>query len=312
MSWLTDPDEEWSGGSEATPENAAQPPAAQPRTTPPPAGYQPGGYQPTGYQPGTPPPYQPSGYEPGSAGPDYRQPQYQPGYEDPTLASGYQRSGYHAFADDLEDEPRSRLPVIAAIVGAWLVVSLLVLGFLLVVHGPHKSNTGATAPKSGAASSSAPGSSASNGSSSANPNLPTGWTQQAADDQTDCAGHSYGRVAAFLAKTPCSSLHRALITTQSSNRTVVIASYVITFTNSGKANLFDKLVSADGTGNVNDLLREGTTFTNAPAHISDNAAFAAQRNDKQVSVAEAAYTSGTTNNNDAALQALAQQAVATG
>jgi hypothetical protein len=202
------------------------------------------------------------------------------------------------------EQPRSRGKLIALLVGGWLVVSLVVLLALLVFSGPKSSTKDKTAAKPAPASGA---SSTANASSSTN--LPDGWVQQAADDQTDCAAHSYGQVAAFFAKTPCSSVHRVLATTNQGGRNVVVASYVVTFDSASQARRYNGLVASDGTGNISDLLREGVTYPGGPSKLP-SAAFASRQDGQRVVVAEAGYASGASDGNNATLKSVAQQAAA--
>lgn len=206
--------------------------------------------------------------------------------------------------ESTDAEPKSRLRLVALFLGGWLVVSLLVLVGLLLFggHSPsgNKSSKTPSATASGGTSSSA---------GTADENLPDGWVREAADDQTNCSAHSYGQVQTFFATTPCSSVHRTLATTNQGGRMVVIASNVVTFDTPAQAKKYLTLVNSDGTGNINDLLREGVTFAGAPARLP-TAAFASRQEGVRVWVAEAGYVSGTSNENDPALKALAAQAVA--
>lgn len=206
--------------------------------------------------------------------------------------------------DPVDDPPRSRLRLVALLLGGWLTVSLLVLVGLLAFGG----HSGPRHQAGGNSSSSAPAS-GSQPSSKPTENLPAGWVRQAGDDQTDCAAHSYGQVRAFFARTPCSSVHRLLATTKQGDRTVVIASNVVTFDSATQAARYLALVNSDGTGNISDLLREGVGYAGAPSKLPA-AAFASRRAASQVWVAEAAYVTGSSSATDANLKAIAEQAIA--
>jgi hypothetical protein len=190
-----------------------------------------------------------------------------------------------------------------------LVVSLLVLGVLLAVHGPRHSNT-ASPPTTGRSSAQAGTTPASRKAPTYTaPGLPAGWVSRASDIQTNCAAHSYGEISDFLSKTPCSAVRRQLATTTQGGRQIVVASYVVTFDTSTQAASFDKIVTADGTGNISDLLREGVRYAGGPQHLSDNAAFASRQDGSKVYVAEAAWAHGDSDSADAKLGVVAQQAV---
>jgi hypothetical protein len=170
---------------------------------------------------------------------------------------------------------------------------------LLALRGPgDHDQAGSAGPTAGASSTSAAAAS-----------LPAGWTRQAADDQTDCAAHSYGQVPAFLSRHPCQRVHRELLTTTgAAGRPIVVASYLISFGQAATAAQFNALVTSDGTGNVSDLLRDGVSFTGSPERLPP-AAFFSSQSGTQVRVAEAAYLSGTSDPGDATLKSLAQRAV---
>ena len=209
-------------------------------------------------------------------------------------------------SDDYPRQPRSRLRLVALLLGGWLVVSVVVLLILLAVGGHHSSNkaggSGTTVGNSSTAS--RPAGSAHSSTSG----LPDGWVRQAADRQTDCAAHAYGQVQAFFARTPCTSVQRLLATTNSHGRTVVIASNVVTFRTAAQATEYLSLVNADGTGNIADLLREGVSYPGGPDKLPD-AAFASRLDGNRVLVAEAGYVGGTSGATDPALREIAEQGV---
>jgi hypothetical protein len=275
VSWLTDPDEEWSTDERSTRRGHPQTPEPDPAA----AGM----------------PWPPTGEPVRPMYPDY-QGEWGGGPVDPAVAPVGPPPGNGSG----ERHP-GRLKLVAIILTGWLVVSAVVLVTLLLVRGPHNS-AGPAGPTSTAGGSSAQ----SNPPSSS---LPDGWTQQATDDQTDCAAHAYGQVQAFLAKTRCSSVHRVLATTNQGGRPVVVAAYTITFDSASRAASYNKLVASDGTGNISDLLRDGTTYPGAPRALPP-AGFASRVEGIQVFVAEAGYTTGASRSDDPSLRSVAQQAVA--
>jgi hypothetical protein len=208
---------------------------------------------------------------------------------------------------------RSRVKFIARLVAGWLLVSLTVLVLLLVFvsRGPAKQPTGAAS--SDAAGGSGAGSAQSGPAAGSSPSpsgesVPAGWTLRAADDQTDCAAHSYGEVAAFFTKTPCLSVHRQLATTSQDGRAVLIASSVVAFGTAEQARHYLNLVTSDGTGNISDLLREGAGYPGGPAALPA-AAFASRQDGSRVLVAEAGYVQGRSDAEDPSLRATAERAI---
>jgi hypothetical protein len=202
-------------------------------------------------------------------------------------------------------EPRSRLRLVALLLGGWLAVSVLVLLGLLLFGG-HSGKPKAQPTGSAAGNTAASGQPSSSAPAEA---LPAGWTKQAGDDQTNCAAHAYGRVQAFFARTPCTSVHRLLATTSQHGRQVVIASNIVTFASSAQAQSYLVLVNSDGTGNISDLLREGVTYPGSPHKLPD-AAFASRQLGDRVWVAEAGYVTGSSRATDPALKAIAAQGIA--
>jgi hypothetical protein len=205
--------------------------------------------------------------------------------------------------DPTEEEPKGRVKLVALFLGGWLVVSVIVLIGLLAFGG-HGSS--AKKPAAGPSTSQTSGTPSAGNSAD---NLPDGWVREAGDDQTNCAAHSYGQVQAFFAKTPCSSVHRVLASTNIGGRPAVIATNIVTFDTPTQAKRYLALVNSDGTGNISDLLREGVTYAGGPAKLPA-AAFASRLDGGRVWVAEAGYATGTSNPADAKLKALAAEGIA--
>jgi hypothetical protein len=64
---------------------------------------------------------------------------------------------------------------------------------------------------------------------------------------------------------------------------------------------FRTLVAADGTGNINDLLREGRRLPSGPSAVPTPDAFSVLGQDAGVAIVDAWYLDGPTPNNDPAL-----------
>ena len=207
--------------------------------------------------------------------------------------------------------PRNRLKLVAVVLAGWLAVSLIVLVGLLRFDnrnsGHRAGPTNSTSSSAGAGSPTTTPSSTATSTGAA----PAGWQLRAADDQTDCAAHAYGRVQVYFAQTPCSALHRSLFSTTSDGRDVVVAASTVTFASSAQAAEYLRLVTSDGTGNVNDLLREGSRYPGSPSKLPTSA-FASRQDGTRVLVAEAGYADGPSSYADAALQAAARKAVTVG
>lgn len=135
------------------------------------------------------------------------------------------------------------------------------------------------------------------------------WAQSTV---TNCAQHAYGApVIAFLTAHPCIGVQRTLATTTQGGRAVGIAASNIGFQGQAPtvyevAGQFDTLVTAEGTGSLNDLLLEGYRLPSGPTSIPQSEAFNALGQDNSVTVFDAWYLSGTTPINDPALVAMEQ------
>ena len=124
----------------------------------------------------------------------------------------------------------------------------------------------------------------------------------------DCAAHAYGApLIAFLRRHPCTGVSSLLATTRVGGRAVGFARRSIGFKGAGdqsyrSAAQFKALVSRSGTGNLDDLLREGYRLPSGPSQVPFPNAFDAQSQDNGVTVVEAWYLHGPTPDNDPALE----------
>jgi hypothetical protein len=135
------------------------------------------------------------------------------------------------------------------------------------------------------------------------------WVQ---DDTVNCEDHAYGaQVIAYLKANLCRGMTRLLAATTVGGRPVGIAQTLISFSGDAPAvyqtaGNFATLVSQNGTGNVNDLLREGKRFPNSGSQVGDPDAFNADGQDAGVGIDDVWYLDGSTPANDPALLALAK------
>jgi hypothetical protein len=134
----------------------------------------------------------------------------------------------------------------------------------------------------------------------------------ASDTITDCAAHAYGaRMIAFLRAHPCRLAHRVLATVDADGRTVVLSAISTSFGGSGAdpysgASKFRELEEADGTGSINDLLREGHHIAGVASRIPPTEAFQVVGQDQGVTVFDAWWAIGTTPDQAPALVNLEQ------
>ncbi|SOD72494.1 hypothetical protein SAMN05892883_1885 [Jatrophihabitans sp. GAS493] len=135
------------------------------------------------------------------------------------------------------------------------------------------------------------------------------------DKISTCHDHAYGApMIAFLISHPCGGANRLLFTTKvnGAGRTIAVSLIETSFAGSSpdkpydNANAFQTLVSKDGTGNINDLLREGYRLPDGTSRIPTPDAFTALGQDAGVWVYDLWYTTGRTPNNAPELILLAQ------
>jgi hypothetical protein len=135
------------------------------------------------------------------------------------------------------------------------------------------------------------------------------WVQKS---DTDCAGHSHGTpVVDYLRAHPCTGMIRQLATTTVVGRPVGFSAANLSFAGSAPAvyttaGKFRTLVLADNTGSVNDLLSEGYRLPAGPSAVPADEAFAALSQDNGVTVYDAWYLTGSTPDNDPALEKMLQ------
>lgn len=130
---------------------------------------------------------------------------------------------------------------------------------------------------------------------------------------TDCVQHAHGAVVvAYLQSHPCRSMTRVLATSVVGGRAIGFNEANIGFTGANtqaaysSAGGFRIVVTANGTGNLNDLLAEGYRLPSGPTSLPDPDAFAAFAQDAGVGVYDVWYLSGATPENDPALERFAQ------
>jgi hypothetical protein len=197
------------------------------------------------------------------------------------------------------------LLIAAAVV---VVVLLVVVGLLLL--RPTGGGGG-----SAAATSSAPAPSTElSGPQPGATQLIGGVTYRLEAEKTDdtCVGHGYDEVGTFFTdQSDCVGLSRALYSGTVDGLPMVAAVTHVRMPDSDTARRLKALADTSGTGNVSDLLREGVTYSGAPAGLTD-AQYASAVTGRIVTIVEtswAAPQSGASTSalNDAASSGLALQ-----
>lgn len=134
-----------------------------------------------------------------------------------------------------------------------------------------------------------------------------------ADVKNDtCFDHAYGDpVINFLTQHPCFGLERYLATTTVGGRPVGFNESATGFPGSsndlyGEAGRFARLEERDGTGSLNDLLREGYRLPTGPTSVPSPDAFNVLSQDQGVTVWDVWYLDGPTPANDQKLIKMTQ------
>jgi hypothetical protein len=140
---------------------------------------------------------------------------------------------------------------------------------------------------------------------------PAGYAVQVTDVITDCQNHSYGRTMRSFKSRDCVTATRSLATGQVSGRQTLFVTSRIKMASAQAAASIKRTLDADGTGNLNDLLREGKgTFPGAPAKMP-NSGYASVLRGTVVLVSEAGFVDGgPSSNTDPVLRAAAAQVAA--
>jgi outer membrane biosynthesis protein TonB len=139
---------------------------------------------------------------------------------------------------------------------------------------------------------------------------PAGYALKTTDVITDCASHSRGRTQASFKTENCVKATRLLATGQVHGRPVIFVASRIQMASAVAAASAKQVLDGSGTGNLNDLLREGKTFPGAPDKMPISG-YASVQLGPVVTVAEAGFVDGgRSSNTDPALRAAAAQVAA--
>jgi len=126
---------------------------------------------------------------------------------------------------------------------------------------------------------------------------PAGYSVQMTDEITDCARHSHGRTKTTFRRLNCVKATRTLGSGRVDGRPVLFVAARIEMESDAAATSVRRVLDGTGTGNLNDLLREGKTFPGAPPTMPDSG-YASARAGAVVLVAEAGFSDGGPSSND--------------
>jgi hypothetical protein len=139
---------------------------------------------------------------------------------------------------------------------------------------------------------------------------PAVYAVQVSDVITDCASHSHGRTKTSFQSQNCVKATRFLASGQVRGRPVLFVVSQIQMASADAAASIKQVLDSNGTGNLNNLLLEGKTFSGAPAKMPDSG-YASVQTGAVVVVAEAGFDDGgASSNTNPALRAAAAQVAA--
>ncbi|SCX48666.1 hypothetical protein SAMN03159343_2018 [Klenkia marina] len=209
-----------------------------------------------------------------------------------------------------EVAPPGRRRRSVVLVAAAVALLLVVLGGVLVAQGLGGDDDGGT--QAAPTSTSAPTTSSGPTTPSA---LPVGTVQQGGDTDytlqvvsydSSCREHSYGAVTSFFATTDCLGLSRSLWSAEVGGQPAVVSVSRVTMPDPARVQALLSLTDVSGTGNVSDLLREGSRYEGGPEALS-GAEYASEAVDDVAVVVETSWVGEP--GEAGALQQLADDAV---
>lgn len=108
-----------------------------------------------------------------------------------------------------------------------------------------------------------------------------------------CAEHAYGQIKTFFQSTPCEQMTRALYTTTAADgRKVYTNVSVVRMRNTNDAARLRELTDKDGTGNVSDLVYDGTVKLPPLKCLCSGGGYKAVQHDANVIIVESDFDPG--------------------
>ncbi|OLT38484.1 hypothetical protein BJF85_09075 [Saccharomonospora sp. CUA-673] len=104
----------------------------------------------------------------------------------------------------------------------------------------------------------------------------------------DCAGNSYGRVVEWFEQQPCERVHRSLYETRDGDARALVSVVVVTMPEQRGAQELKVTTDTNGTGNVNDLVRDGTAGIEGAPNVAQGQ-YASRVVGAQLTIVEVAY-----------------------
>jgi hypothetical protein len=107
---------------------------------------------------------------------------------------------------------------------------------------------------------------------------------------SNCAQHAYGDITTFFKNTPCEQLTRALYTTTAADgRKVYTNVSVVRMRSTDDAAQLRELTDKDGTGNVSDLVKDGTVKLPPLKCLCNGGGYKAVQHDANVIIVESDF-----------------------
>jgi hypothetical protein len=213
--------------------------------------------------------------------------------------------GATAFQREPQERGTGGRTALLAVVGLLVVAVLAVGGVLFLRSQADPAGSADTAAGSSAAESAAPGPEVED------TQVVDGieYTVEAVDLEDTCIGHAYGDTAAFFAMTDCTALSRALYSAVVDGEPVVVSVSRVQMADTAAARSLQALTDRNGSGNVNDLLREGVRYTGSPDGLS-GAEYASAVSGRGVTIVESAWVDENSDGTSARLDEVAEAALA--
>jgi hypothetical protein len=193
------------------------------------------------------------------------------------------------------------------LVAAALVVVLVLagLGVWALTGGTDDAGPGRSAPTSSASAPTTPGAGPAVGDTAVVNG--TTFTLQTVETDDTCRGHAYDAVAGFFASSDCAALSRSLWSADAGGQPAVVSLARVTMPDVANAQALRSLADTDGSGNINDLLREDVRYEGGPTKLSA-AQYASAQQGTTVTIVETSWV-GTAGPSSSALDALASSAL---
>ena len=192
-------------------------------------------------------------------------------------------SGGHGQSSGQPPRRRGVLLVLAALAVVLVVAGI---GTWALTGGTRNAGAGQAAPTTSAPSSAAPSAPVVGDTVVVGG---TTFTLQAVEDDDTCQGHAYNAVADFFASSDCTALTRSLWSADADGRPAVVSVSEVTMADTANAQALRALADTDGSGNVNDLLREGVRYDGGPTKLVD-AQYASAQKGTTVTIVETSWS----------------------